>query len=76
MCCVTFDFAGIVEQVVVRRHLTLVVYGKGPVVEIGWAADEIARGDHRVGVKRGEEQCSVEAVHAAAEAREAVEDVP
>ena len=72
---VAVDLAGVVEQVVVRRQLALLVHGRGPVVQICRAADEVARRDDGVGVERGQKQFPIEAVHAAAEPRQAVKDV-
>ncbi len=72
---VAVDLAGVVEKVVVCRDLSLLVHGRGPVVQIYRASDEITSRNDRVRMERGQKHFPVEAVHAAAEARQAVEDV-
>ena len=72
---VAVDLDRVVEQIVLRGGLSLLVQLRRPVVELRRAAHEIARGDHGVAVERREEELAVEAVHAAAEAHQAVEDL-
>src|SRR5262249_27435333 len=69
------EVAGVVREMVLRGCLSLLVQVGRPVVERHGTADEVARGNHRVGMERGEEQLAVEPVHAAAEADQAVEDL-
>ena len=72
---VAVDLARVVEQIVVSRHLCLLVHGGGPVIQVCWVADEVTRGDHRIGMEGREKQVAVESIHAAAESGEAVDNV-
>ena len=59
----------------VRRRLAEVMQVPGPVIEGVRLADEGSGGDLGVGVEGRQEGVAVEAVHAAAEPEQAVEDV-
>src|SRR4030095_14289276 len=61
--------------IVMRGRLTVLVQLRRPIIKIDGAADEIACGNDRVGMESREEELPIEAIHAAAEADQAIENV-
>ena len=72
---VAVDVASVVQQIVMRRRLPLLVQFRSPIVEILRPADEFACGNHCVGMKGRKKQLPIEAIHAAAEPDQAIENV-
>jgi len=72
---VAVDVAAVVQEVVVRGHLPLLVQAGRPLVELEGTADEVARSNHGVGVKRREKELAIEAIHSPAEPDQAIEDL-